>query len=412
VTNLLSPTTLLAYASIPAVCAFVGWFTNWVAVKMTFYPVRFIGIAPFLGWQGVVPRKAAKIAGRAVDLFRSRLLAKDDLFGGLDREGLIAELVWTLDPVLDEVARTTLARQGGRTWDEQPPRVRADILGAMREHLAQALRDLGAELAVRLDDFLDIRALIVASLTGENAHVLNEMFLRCGHRELRFIELSGVYIGAAIGLAQAAAWRFYPRWWLLPITGAIVGYVTNWVALKMIFRPLEPRRFLGFTYQGMFLRRQVEISREYADVVAKKVLTAPKIVDNVVHGAGAGALRAAVARHVAGAIDGATGFAHGTLGVVLATIPPEAHREMKDLMVRAVLDRMPACATVVERHLRGAIDIENLIYPRLRNLPKPEFEDILHSCFKEDELILIAIGGVLGFAIGLAQGAYLVRFPA
>ena len=43
--------------SIPIVSGVVGWATNWLAIQMSFYPVHFIGHPPFLGWQGVVPRK-------------------------------------------------------------------------------------------------------------------------------------------------------------------------------------------------------------------------------------------------------------------------------------------------------------------------------------------------------------------
>ena len=30
--------------TIPALAAFVGWFTNWVAVRMIFAPLQFVGI--------------------------------------------------------------------------------------------------------------------------------------------------------------------------------------------------------------------------------------------------------------------------------------------------------------------------------------------------------------------------------
>ncbi|MCP5066137.1 MAG: hypothetical protein GY946_06165 [bacterium] len=43
---------------IPLVSAFIGWFTNWIAVKAMLYPVEFAGIPPLLGWQGVIPKNA------------------------------------------------------------------------------------------------------------------------------------------------------------------------------------------------------------------------------------------------------------------------------------------------------------------------------------------------------------------
>ena len=62
----------VAYLTIPLVAAFVGWFTNWVSVKMLFYPIEYAGVdlyrqkhVPYglIGWQGVVPTKADVILG-------------------------------------------------------------------------------------------------------------------------------------------------------------------------------------------------------------------------------------------------------------------------------------------------------------------------------------------------------------
>ena len=34
-----------------------------------------------------------------------------------------------------------------------------------------------------------------------------------------------------------ALWIFFQAWWLLPLFGLLVGWATNWLALKMIFNP-------------------------------------------------------------------------------------------------------------------------------------------------------------------------------
>ena len=60
-------------ATIPVASAIVGWATNWVALKMTFYPLEFRGIPPWLGWQGIIPSKAGKMAGIFVDKTMFRL---------------------------------------------------------------------------------------------------------------------------------------------------------------------------------------------------------------------------------------------------------------------------------------------------------------------------------------------------
>lgn len=54
-------------------------------------------------------------------------------------------------------------------------------------------------------------------------------------------------------------WLIYDRPWTLPAGGAIVGYATNWIALKLIFEPVDPVHIGPFAVQGLFLKRQNEV---------------------------------------------------------------------------------------------------------------------------------------------------------
>ena len=50
------------YASMPIVAGVIGYVTKLVAIRMMFQPIEFRGIRPWFGWQGIVPRRAAKMA--------------------------------------------------------------------------------------------------------------------------------------------------------------------------------------------------------------------------------------------------------------------------------------------------------------------------------------------------------------
>ncbi|PCH65136.1 MAG: DUF445 domain-containing protein, partial [Gammaproteobacteria bacterium] len=80
------------YISIPFICALVGWGTNSLAIKMAFKPLDFVGIPPYLGWQGVIPRLADKIARDTVDTMSDTLLDLEELFGKLDAQRITEEL--------------------------------------------------------------------------------------------------------------------------------------------------------------------------------------------------------------------------------------------------------------------------------------------------------------------------------
>ena len=67
---------LLLFATVPLVTAFVGWVTNWAAVKMIFHPEKFVGVGP-LGWQGILPRQAHKFATGVADMATENLISID-----------------------------------------------------------------------------------------------------------------------------------------------------------------------------------------------------------------------------------------------------------------------------------------------------------------------------------------------
>src|SRR3546814_4760613 len=90
----------------------------------------------------------------------------------------------------------------------------------------------------------------------------------------------------------------------MPIVGAIVGLGTNWLAIQMIFRPLEPRRYFGLvTYQGMFPKRQAEIAHAYGRIAGHEVLTPANLIDHVSTNPAAADPAAELLGHARGQLD-------------------------------------------------------------------------------------------------------------
>ena len=83
-TSLLNTQEFWQYLSIPVIAALIGWTTNWLAIKMTFYPLEFIGKPPLLGWQGIIPSKARKMAAISVDATISKIGTVREIFQQID----------------------------------------------------------------------------------------------------------------------------------------------------------------------------------------------------------------------------------------------------------------------------------------------------------------------------------------
>lgn len=95
---------LWLYLSMPLVAALIGYVTKLVAIRMMFQPIKFIGIKPFLGWQGIIPRRAEKMASIAADTLTARLINTRELYNRIDPTEIIKALEEPLIRDIDIIA--------------------------------------------------------------------------------------------------------------------------------------------------------------------------------------------------------------------------------------------------------------------------------------------------------------------
>jgi uncharacterized membrane protein YheB (UPF0754 family) len=189
---------------------------------------------------------------------------------------------------------------------------------------------------------------------------------------------------------------------MLPAFGLVVGLLSNWIALKMIFEPVEPRPIFGgrIVIQGLFLKRQKEVSAEYGKIVAGSILSARHLVPAIIKGPCSDRLFELVHRHVRGACDEFTGVARPFIRLYSGA----AHYDRcKQKVGEKLIDSLAATMRHVERHLDKQMDLANILRERMQNLPSKDFEDLLHPVFQEDEWKLVLMGGALGVFVGCVQ---------
>ena len=68
------------------------------------------------------------------------------------------------------------------------------------------------------------------------------VFMIIGYPVAFSLAAVGFFFGFLLGIPVAFITHAYPEWWVLPILGVIVGYVTNWVGLWMIFEPVDMQK--------------------------------------------------------------------------------------------------------------------------------------------------------------------------
>ncbi|SFB08273.1 Protein of unknown function [Amycolatopsis marina] len=387
------------YAAIPFVAALIGYVTKRVAIEMMFKPLEFVGIRPFLGWQGVIPANARRMATTAVDLLTKHLVDPQEIFGRLDPDELVRELEQPLLRAVEDITREVMEQHQPRLWEMLPAQAQRMLINRVRAQAPQVVTRLMRELAGNIDEVLDVNDMLITNMVRDK-ELTCRLIKEVAQPELRFIARSGIWFGFAIGLVQLVAWALTKEPLIMPVFGFITGFVTDWLALKMIFYPREPKGFLFFRWQGLFQKRRKQVALDYGGLIADEVLTVPGVMEAVLTGPKSDKLFALITREVQRTIDTQASIAKP---LVAFAVGGREFQELKRHAAAKAIEYLPQTVEHVEDYATNALDVRNTIVDKMQQLTPLEFEGILRPAFKQDEWKLIAVGAVIGGLVGELQ---------
>lgn len=383
---------------IPVISALVGWITNVVAVKMMFYPVQFIGLPPYLGWQGVIPANALRLAKMSNALITEKLLSLRELFDEtFDAQAFTGRLGVVLDDVTEQVIDEIAHKHAKPMWDNAGEVMQSKIRARVRQEVLEVSRAIAMDMADDIENILDIEKTVLDAIE-RNRGLMGEMFYEVGRAEFKFIERSGLYFGFLLGLLQMVVWVLYPLAWILPAAGFIVGYLTNWIAIKLVFSPREPVKVGPITIQGLFHKRQNEVAEAFGRTVATRVLNADNIVKTVMQSQGAERMNEIIENRVGALIDE---YASHPLAVVL--IPESERAALRSDLLQRIEEEWPKPGGFFHTFAGESVDLDGELERRMKSLDRESYEGVLRPAFQQDEWKLIAAGAVLGTMAGILQ---------
>ena len=389
------------YLIIPFIAAFVGWFTNWLAVQMIFYPVEFRGIdilrkdevpLGLLGWQGIVPCKTRKMSDTMVTMVTTQLLNVQEVFRRLDPK-VCAELLAPEVPklgqdILDESFPSWLAQFPKTIFDGLP----TETVEWIRLKNLRFLRGLTIGMQDNIDSLLSVKNCVINQMMQDRS-LLGTLFKKCGQAELDFLTNSGLWFGFLLGLIQMVVALFWDNPWSLSIGGCIVGLATNWLALKWIFEPVNPTKFGPFVLQGMFLKRQKEVAAEFSTFFAKNVLNSKELWNSILTDPETQpAFHKLFAAHL-------LKFVSSVTGALQIDIDPA----MMSSAAKSAIVKFPDHIHVLHDYVNEKLGLRETLRVQMEKMSSAQFEQVLHPIFQEDELTLIIAGGILGLIAGLIQ---------
>ncbi|MCK9250476.1 MAG: hypothetical protein M0P31_16060 [Solirubrobacteraceae bacterium] len=388
------------YVLLPFACAFVGWSTKLVAVEMMFRPMEFRGWKdPWLGWQGQIPRRVAKMAGIATETVFGSILKPQDLLDQIDPDAMVRELEEPIRESIEEIVREVVDTYQRGAWDAMPDRARRALVRRVQAEAPTVVGNLMDDLREDIDRVVDLKHVVVQNLIANKA-LVNRLFRNTGGDAFGFIIKSGIWFGLTIGIVQSITYGLTNNHWLLPAFGVLAGGLTDFVALQLIFRPVKEKRILGIRYQGLFHRTRAQVTKDYSALIARDVLTPAVVMRGVLTAPTSDKLFALITDEVGRAIDHQT---DAVRPLVNLTVGSRRYQELKERVAQVVLAKMPETTALVEQYATTAMDLETLVAERMEGLTNDEYEGLIRPAFKDDEWVIVAVGAILGGIVGEIQ---------
>jgi uncharacterized membrane protein YheB (UPF0754 family) len=365
------------------------------------YPVEFVGIPPIFGWQGVMPMNAVEMSLSFSKLIREKLIDMDALFRDM-KHGNNHELDKLIDKVSSQVLDEFSTNIAPDKWERSREKLREYISNLVHKNVREMVEEMMDRIGDQAQEIVDIDKIMSDSMEKDRS-LMGTILFEIATPEFKFIEMSGLYFGFAFGLIQMLVWIMYPAYWVLPAAGFFVGYATNWMALHLIFEPREPVKIGPFTLQGVFLKRQQEVSKQFANIVCDKVLNAKNLIQHM----NQEPARSKIMEIIEEQVDASMALYEKDTMVAMLASKEKLQEAKVDLKQRIRSADMESEDGPLQSFANQTGQIKRQIIDSLQKLNSSDFVGILRPVFQKDEWKLLLVGGVIGVVIGSLQYLYL-----
>lgn len=186
---------------------------------------------------------------------------------------------------------------------------------------------------------------------------------------------------------------------LLAVVGGVIGWVTNILAIKLMFRPINPIKIplINLEIVGLIPKRKNEIAQNIGEVVAKELLSIDDIINNAITEEDKIIFSQLVKNKIRNLVAGKMDFVPAPFrmmvqGPIDNIIEEEVDGALKEMESEAV------------NHIKDKADIKEMVEEKINELDLQELERIIINVAKKELKHIEVLGFILGAAIGIVQG--------
>lgn len=186
---------------------------------------------------------------------------------------------------------------------------------------------------------------------------------------------------------------------LMACVGGTIGYITNVLAVKMLFKPIEPINvpFTNLEIIGLIPKRRKEISSSIGKTVGERLIDYDELIASMLKEEDKEELKVLIKKRLAVVVDEKANFIPFLFrGKVIEFV-----EEVVDSEFDSSIDTLIASA---KEKAISRIDVGKMIETKINELDLLELENIIISISKRELKHIENLGFLLGFIIGIAQG--------
>ncbi len=187
---------------------------------------------------------------------------------------------------------------------------------------------------------------------------------------------------------------------LIPLISAFIGWFTNWIAIKMLFHPREPKKILGVTFHGIFPKRQKTLATNLGKLISDEFLSFNEIEQKISNPENLKQILPMVDAHIDNFLRRKL---PDEMPVISMFIGDKTINKMKSVFMVEIEELFPKIMKQYAGNLKKELDLEEIVYTKVSAFSSDKLEDILYQIMSKEFRFVEILGGVIGFLIGLLQ---------
>lgn len=192
------------------------------------------------------------------------------------------------------------------------------------------------------------------------------------------------------------------NYWLLiiPLISAFIGWVTNWIAIKMLFHPREPKKIIGITFHGIFPKRQKQFAEKLGKLVSDEFLSFTDIEQKISDPQNLQKIMPMIETHID---DFLRYRLSDEMPVISMFIGDKTITKLKTAFMKEIETLFPKVMKQFAGNLKTELDLEHIVIKKVSAFSSDKLEEILYQIMSKEFRFVEIIGAVIGFIIGVVQ---------